>query len=320
MNEKYVLGYNPIPTRPDIKASLVDILLTKAELYQQQLNGGTESSEIDRQKLLQQFSEMNKLVAKIEKKAANNLALSANLASFNFQMGNIEKGIENLNRAIQLAPFETSLWYSKIKLYFELTKTYFNNADDENAKKYLDEGLNIIKKAAEVNSKNMNPFMFDEKATEILQVMRYIHDYYDQPEMDQINELIHYTIPNLDINLDQVPDQWQKEDNGLISVIASDQGLDIHTTEKSFIYIRNPLKLTKDEKYYIEVRLDKPVGGLSFEIVDLTGNLSMQQNGNNQYSSEFLIENDPDEKGNQLRIYVDTDCMIETIKITKSLD
>ena len=131
-----MIGYNPT-ARTDIKAGLVDILFTKAYVLQQQLNDGNRAFDTEQQKLQHQFNEMYKLVLRVEEESKNNLTLSANLAGFYFKMGNNEKGIEHLNHTIKLSPFEPSLWHSKVKLYFDLARFFYNQADDESAKKYL---------------------------------------------------------------------------------------------------------------------------------------------------------------------------------------
>ncbi|NMA31036.1 MAG: O-antigen ligase family protein, partial [Candidatus Methanofastidiosa archaeon] len=319
-NEKYVIGYNPISSRSDIKAGLADILFAKADLLQQKLNDENGAYETERLKLQQQFSEMYELVLKVEKGAKNNLTLSANLASFYFKMGDIEKGIEYLNHAIQLFPFDPSLWYSKTNIYFELTKSYYNNADDENAKKYLEQGLNIIKEAMEVNKMNMDPFMFDGKTVEILQIMKYIYDNYNKPQMVQVNGLKHYTIPNLDINLDKIPDQWQSGDYGLINVTASDHGINVSVKDSGYIYALSPIKLEKGKVYEVEVLLDKPDINLSFQLAGLTSNINLLHNKNNLYSNEFLVENVPNGNGDQFRIFLDKDCIIKMIKVTEKVE
>lgn len=315
-NEKYVIGYNPT-ARTDIKAGLVDILFTKADLLQQQLNDGNRAFDTEQQKLQHQFNEMYKLVLRVEEESKNNLTLSANLAGFYFQMGNNEKGIEHLNHTIKLSPFEPSLWHSKVKLYFDLARFFYNQADDESAKKYLAQGVNIIQEAMEVNRRNMDPFMFSEKTVEILQYINFMYDYYERQEMNKINEMVHYTIPNLDINLDKVPDQWKSGDNKLVQMTASEQGIYIHVNDSSYIYIDN-IVFEKGKTYLIKVKMDRPVENMTFDIAGLTEmNTVFNAEGDNMYTAEVLINREPTSYGNRLKIYFDSDCVIERILLFK---
>lgn len=315
-NEKYVIGYNPT-ARTDIKAGLVDILFTKADLLQQQLNDGNRAFDTEQQKLQHQFNEMYKLVLRVEEESKNNQTLSANLAGFYFQMGNNEKGIEHLNHTIKLSPFEPSLWHSKVKLYFDLARFFYNQADDESAKKYLAQGVNIIQEAMEVNRRNMDPFMFSEKTVEILQYINFMYDYYERQEMNKINEMVHYTIPNLDINLDKVPDQWKSGDNKLVQMTASEQGIYIHVNDSSYIYIDN-IVFEKGKTYLIKVKMDRPVENMTFDIAGLTEmNTVFNAEGDNMYTAEVLINREPTSYGNRLKIYFDSDCVIERILLFK---
>jgi tetratricopeptide (TPR) repeat protein len=312
-NEKYVIGYNPIPTRPDIKAGLADILMIKASLLQNQQNNGVEISETELGKLQQQFTDIREQLTRMEKEATNNLPLTTNLAGYHFQTGDYVTGLEYLERAIFLSPFEPSLWYAKTNVYFELTRTYFNQVDDENALKYLDAGLNVIKEATEVNKKNMNPFLFNESTLELLEKMKFMKDYWNKNELKQINGLLHYTLPGLDVNLDQTPDQWRSGDMGLINVSASVTGIQIQVNGSSFIYATNTIILEKNKTYLVEVKLDKPVDNIAFEVAGLINKTVLQEQGEKRYMAVVKVGNEPKADGNQLRIYLESDCVIESI-------
>lgn len=313
LNEKYVMGFNPIASRPDIKAGLIDILLTKVDSVQEKLDKGDELQEAEVQKLKQQFSEMNNQVSKLEKEADYNLILMANLASYHFQMGDAVKGIDLLNRVIQLSPFEPSLWHSKINVYFQLAGTYYNNQDYKIADEYLDEGLRIIQEAKDVNHRNMNPFVFSQETIAILQRMKYMRDYYDKEEFKYINQVVHYMIPDLDINLDQIPDQWRSSDSGLINISTSDQGIQVHANGSNYISTTNTMKFKNGKTYSIEIELDREVDKITISIANLTKSITLKAQEENRYMAEFSVDMDPSEQGNQLRIFLNSDCVIKKI-------
>lgn len=312
-NEKYILGYNPIPTRPDIKSGLADILLIKASLLQQQQNNGKEIPQTELEKLQRQFADLNQQIELIAKNASYNLILTTNLAGYNFQMGDYIRGLEYLNHAIQLSPFEPSLWYAKINVYFELTRTFFNKGEDENAEKYLSEGLKIIEEAKEINKNNMNPFVFNENSMELLQKMAYMKDHWLTDQLYRINEVIHYTIPSLDINLDEKPDQWRSGDIGLININVSEQGIQVVANGSSYITAQKKLLLEKGKTYLAKVKLDRPASSIAFDIAGLTDKTTLQVEDDNWYTAEVLIEKESKSDGNQMRIFLESDCVIESI-------
>lgn len=315
-NERYVIGHNPVVTRPDIKAGLADILLIKTDSIQVREQNGEQITQTELTQLQRQFAVLNNHMKQIEKKADNNILLSNNLASFYFSTGQIEKGIEYLNKSLELFPFEPSLWYSKIRVYFQLMSQYYNNNDYENAQKYLDLGLDVIDESKGANVRNMNPFVFSSNTMELLQKMDYMKDYWGKDELTHINDIIHYTIPDMDIDMDQIPDQWISSDINYINVTASIEGIYVNVESGiQYIRTRNLLKFERGKTYIIEVELNKPVDVVYYELAQITGITAFQQVGDDKYRAEVTVENEPNEDGNQLRIYLDSDNVLEQISV-----
>ena len=315
-NERYVIGHNPVVTMPDIKAGLADILLIKTDSIQVREQNGEQITQTELTQLQRQFAVLNNHMKQIEKKADNNILLSNNLASFYFSTGQIEKGIEYLNKSLELFPFEPSLWYSKIRVYFQLMSQYYNNNDYENAQKYLDLGLDVIDESKGANVRNMNPFVFSSNTMELLQKMDYMKDYWGKDELTHINDIIHYTIPDMDIDMDQIPDQWISSDINYINVTASIEGIYVNVESGiQYIRTRNLLKFERGKTYIIEVELNKPVDVVYYELAQITGITAFQQVGDDKYRAEVTVENEPNEDGNQLRIYLDSDNVLEQISV-----
>lgn len=313
-NETYVLGYNPIPSRPDIKVGFTDILLMKIDLMQKKQDKGIQVSEQELSSLKMQMVKMNNLLEGIEEDVEYNLSLAANLSSYYFQTGNPMKGLEYLNHALQLSPFEPSLWQSKMNVYFELARVYYNKGEREEAEKYLDEGLNTIELTKEVNERNLNPFIVNSTTINVLQKMKYMKDYWgDTEKLNRTNAVLHYLIPNLDINLDQVPDQWISVDRELMEIKAVEQGIQVNSNGDSYLYTANRIHFEKGKSYSIEVQLDRSVEEISFSIANLTKKTTLKTQGNNNYLAEILVDQDPEEQGNRLILYLGTDCVIERI-------
>lgn len=315
-NERYVIGYNPVATRPDIKSGLADLLLIKSDSINRREQNGEKITQTELAQFQCQFALLNNYMKQIEKKADNNLYLSSNLASFNFSMGQIEKGIMFLNNSIKLFPFEPSIWKAKVNLYYQLVAQYFNAEDYDNTRKNLDIGLNIIYEAAMTNRENINPFTFDGDTINKLQMMQFINDYLNKKEdLSRLNEIVHYTIPYMDLNLDYVPDQWQSDNTELISLTTGKEALTIKATGGSFIYTKYPLRLEKDGTYFIFIELDRNIDSLSFEVTGITEKAILHTNEQNQYIGKFKVEKEPNENGNQLKLYLASDCKIKSILV-----
>ena len=314
-NEKYVTGLTPVPARPDIRTGLVDLLFMKNDMFRQKEQKGEKIPESELQLLQMQLNQANSKIIELEKMAENNLNLSNNIASFCFRTGQTDKGLEYLNNSISLFPFEPSLWYSKIDIYYQLMKKHFNDEDYENTLKYIESAFSAIDEAKETNKKNMNPFIFNADTIELLEKMQFINDYIDNlDELMTINEIVHYTIPYMDVNLDSIPDQWRISDTALLNAAADHEGMKIKASDRAYIYTQYHPKFKQGKKYRIEVHLKEPVNYLKYYVSGIKGATSFKQK-DNIYISEFLVENEPNENGNQVRIYMESDCTIENILV-----
>jgi tetratricopeptide (TPR) repeat protein len=314
-NEKYITGYNPVPARPDIKTGLAELLFIKNDSLKSLEQNGEKTPESELLILQQQFTDVNKRINELEKNAANNLNLASNIASFYFKTGQTEKGLEYLNTAIDQFPFEPSLWHSKVDVYFQLMSTNFNKGDYDRAKEYIDSGLNIISEVIEVNKRNMNPFVFKEETITLLQKLQFMHDYWDKDELKDINKIVHYSILNLDVNMDGMPDQWGINETAFINVSIIDNSMGIKASGRNFIYSQPDVKFEKGKTYQIDVKFKSPVENIAYYVVGITPNTLPLIQVDGKYSADLMIENEPNENGNQFRLYLESDCVIERINI-----
>ena len=93
---------------------------------------------------------------------------------------------------------------------------------------------------------------------------------------------------------------------------ATEKGIEVNVSEGSFIYTQYPIKLESGKKYIVEVKLNKALESISYEVVGMTGNSPFQAIDDYWYVSELIAENDSE---NILRIYLESDCVIESIII-----
>lgn len=313
-NEKYVIGYNPIPNRPDIKVGLADILFIKNEMLKEAQENGEDVSEYELNRFQKQFAKVASLLKNLEKKAKNNLSLTSDLASYCFKIGEIEKGINYLDSAISYFPFEPALWHSKINVHYQLMKEYFNKEDYEKAKEYLIKGLSVINEAKIINEKNMNPFTFSENTIDLLQKMKFMEDNWNTDEIYNINKVVHYSLLGLDMNMDQIPEQWMLGDNEQISTSIVDNSL-LVDTDFGYIYSRYPIKFEKGKTYRIEIILEEPIDYIAYHIVGMSSNVIPFEYSGEKYISDLFIESEPAQNGNQLVVYFSADCKVQSILV-----
>lgn len=317
LNEKYIIGYSPLPSRPDIKVGLTDLVLIKSDLVDYKIANGEQVPNSELQFLQQQFTSANNYVVGIEGKAKNNINLTSNLASYYFSIGETEKGIYYLNELLQLYPFEPSLWQSKVNLHYQLMSQYINNGDYERARENLDIGLNVIDEVLEVNQRNMNPFILTSETVELLQKMQYIKDKWNTLNINNVNDLVLYTIPKLDVNFDNIPDQWNNRDD-FITLSLTNEGIDIKASNTGLIYTQYPLTFEKGKDYAIEVELYKPVKALYYTIPNIINEVTGFMQDENIYRSSFHIDdNIVNNEATELRIYFSENCIINSVTVAE---
>lgn len=315
-NEQYVMGYTPVTSRPDIKTGLADLLLMKNTSLQTREQSGEQITQTELSLFQKQFGGLNTHIQRIESKAKNNLTLTSNLANFYFNLGQADKGLEYLNKGTSLFPLEPSIWHSKVSINYQIMKQYFNNEEYPIAEKYLLNALGVVEEASTANQRNMNPFVLNQETIGLLQTMQYMKDNWDDiGALMDVNEIVHYTIPYMDVNGDGVPDQWKSSDTDLVGMRIVDGGIRIDTDGGGYIYTQNPLKLEMGERYSVEVKVDGSVGDLAFEVVGLIKKAAFVGQEGGWYRAEFLVENEPSKNGNQLRVYVETGCLVEGVVV-----
>ncbi len=312
-NEEYVIGYKPIANRPDLMYGLADILLIKNDTM---LIKEQSKQEVTQKELLlfqQQISKLNENIMRVEKKADNNLYLTMNLASYCFKLGNTEEGMEYLNKAISLFPYEPSLWHSKVNVYFQYLCQYLNNNDYENVQKYINLSMGVIDEAIQTNKENMNPFLFNKETINLYEKIRYIQNNLNR-ENRNVNTIVHNSMFDLDINQDNFPDQWYVYNPEIMSAFVEDGCLHINTSGRSCISARYPVSLKEGKAYEILIKLDKPIDYLGFHVVGITKDVIPLMQEGDYYTSELVVEETVNE-ANELRIYFESDCVIENIII-----
>jgi hypothetical protein len=103
----------------------------------------------------------------------------------------------------------------------------------------------------------------------------------------------------------------------LLNAVADKEGIKIKATGRTYIYTQYHPKFKQGKTYRIEVQLKEPVDYIAYYISGIKGRTKLKQEKNtkNTFFAEFLVENEPNGKGNQMRIYMESYCTIENILV-----
>jgi tetratricopeptide (TPR) repeat protein len=199
-----------------------------------------------------------------EKLSINNADLLTDIGRYHFQIGNLEKGFEVFERAIKLKPFDPKSWENLIDANRQLYEIYSTKGQNNEADKYFEKTLSVVKWAKEVNKKNLDPFIFNSKTSEYLERVMYLKDNIQNREKAVKSNVVLYNIPYLDINQDTIPDQWTP---------STRDGIRIEYDSNKMV-----IENMKPEQYnYIQSRVLSLIPGKSYRIeVELTSSQSMK--------------------------------------------
>lgn len=174
----------------DYKIKYANILLSKESITKEEYNNAV--------KLIEEAKKLNKYSPSV----------AENLSVFYLRMSEVEKGLAEIDRAVELRPFLDQEWALKIDFYYQVVMAYLNNQDFSTAEKYLDKVLKVIEEVKLKNTENMKPFVFTEKAQEQLERLVYVKDNIGNLEIGEVNKVKFYSINEMDLNNDGISDQW----------------------------------------------------------------------------------------------------------------
>ncbi|HHV30635.1 O-antigen ligase family protein [Acetivibrio mesophilus] len=268
------------------------------------------------------FETAKRLVDEAEKTDKYNAATMENASILNIKMSMFDKGIELVDRAIELRPFYEQGWQLKINMHYQLMMAYLKNGDPENARKHLDLALETINNAKTKNEENMDPFVFSEKTMEYLERLSYINDNFEDFALEQVDKVKFLSINEMDIDSDNVPDQWtivQKErvdlsiseTNILVNNIKDNTPGSVETRSISF---------EGGKDYKIELIIDNPedatdvlyfIPGLHEDFVQL------EKAGEGKYLANIELPSDFNTANTYIRFRFLKDLLIKSLTVTE---
>ena len=173
--------------------------------------------------------------------------------------------------------------------------------------------MSVIDDAIQTNKENMNPFLFNKETVNLYEKIDYIRKNLDRVS-GNVDIIVHNSLFDLDINLDNFPDQWYVYNPELVSAFVDEGRLHIKASGRSCISARYPVSFEKGKTYKIFVKIDKPIDYLGFHVVGITKDVIPLMQEGDYYTSELIIEEMVND-ANELRIYFESDCVFENIII-----
>jgi len=250
-----------------------------------------------------------------------NVSTAEKAGLLSLKMSEFDRGLEMIDRAIELRPFAERQWKMKADACYEIAKAYINKNDVQNAKKYIDQGLEVIKEATIINDRNMNPFVFGAATLEVIEKMVYLNSNIGVEALNKINNQAFLTVNEIDINSDGIPDQWRNltPDNADIRIqnglIVAKQ---IDKSGAGAIQTRD-IELEKGKKYKLELALENDVQEVSYRLINYHNKYQkFEKNGTGVFTAEIeLTSKDINNEGYSVRLRIDKDLVIKSLTVSQ---
>ncbi|NJD03477.1 MAG: hypothetical protein FIA99_12985 [Ruminiclostridium sp.] len=223
------------------------------------------------------------------------------------------------DKMIELRPFRTEEWEQLTGAYNSVFQYYLQNNSKEQSLEMVNRGLDTIPWAARVNENNLDPFIFNAVTSQTLERFAYYKDNVSAENITDINNIVFYNQPSMDVDKNGKPDQWNttssdtyilKNENNMLKVdkVASDKN--------SYIQSRS-LLLKTDSKYRIDLELynESELNEIQYLLTGVSKKADTLKLLNGVYSAAVTTPEKLDTAN--LRIYIDNNCTIKALRITE---
>lgn len=254
-----------------------------------------------------------------ERLSKYDVSLRPFVADCYYSVGNIPKGIDILESAIKLRPFVAEEWQGFTNICNSAWLYYLQKDNKEQAGAVVDRALNVISSATEANKRNIDPFIFNAATSKDLEQLAYYKDKQNGKELTGTENIAFYSIPEMDIDSNGIPDQWNttpqsefilKNENSMLKVEK------VSATQDSYIQSRL-LSLKPNTKYRIDLALEGENGATGVRYL-VAGVSTQAENfewvngvGSATFSTPEKAEN------NSLMLYIDKSYTIKALSITE---
>jgi len=242
-------------------------------------------------------------------------------ATYLLKIGNINKGLEYIDLGIKLRPKYLVQWKSKVNAYYQITMKYLSAGDIHNALVYANRGLAVIEEARQENELSIVPFTADAVIMDNLEKLMYLKNKASNNSKSDksidVSRILFYNLPSMDINLDDVPDQWTTDNSSQIKLTSGENGM-IVSGQKGFIQSRL-LNFVAGKKYKIEVKLQNTnsIDKIPYSITNITGANEFLQYKNGVHFSIVKLPDNLSSPTGSLRLELPGGCVVEEVRMAE---
>lgn len=265
-------------------------------------------------------SEANKQINAAIKYGSNDPAIVRDIAFYYLANGDNLKGIQFVNRSVALMPLNPAYWQVKVDVYNQIAMLIYKREGPETSRKSFDAALGIIGEARAANARNLFPFKFLDGTSAIIEKDKYMKDTMDSESKINADGIAFYNFPEMDVDLDGLPDQWAFDKNAAEVQVSDGIMSAASLTENAAAAIQSRvLYLSKGKTYRIEMELDE--GGRQDIGFAMTGTAiagALTDSGNQIYTADFSTLADFKAGSNRLILSFNGTINVKGLKIIEA--
>jgi Tfp pilus assembly protein PilF len=207
----------------------------------------------------EQFENTERLMQQALKLEPYSSQLYAHAASFAMSRGEIEKGLEYIEKSIKVQPLRIQNYQQKADVYFQIGINNLNAKKYDEAEKAFNEVLSIPKVVKGINKKLLKPISLNSETMEYIEKSIWLLDNYQKSDsVKKFSKLIYYAYMGCDFNEKGLPDLWSiwnPKGTTIKTEIINGEAIRITNLGKSEGII-NTRKVTlhPDKKYLLEFK------------------------------------------------------------------
>lgn len=232
------------------------------------------SNNINREEILSAAEDQ---YLKALKAAPENSLMLQQVASYFISVGQFDKAIESIDKSLEFAPLNPTMYEQKLTAYTAIGSYFIDNGNLTTGLDVYKKSLSIIDRMTSVNAGIREKIAFTDETVKNINRVKYFIDNADNlQKLNRLADLTYMQYLTLDVDSDEIPDTWRhwKPANSNLETEVTETGVIISNDSEIAAGINsNKFELKPSTTYALEIELTelKQIDYIRFYVLSKTG-------------------------------------------------